>query len=149
MRLKSLTMRIWLTISAFICAIMLIFLFFFALVLKDNDEQSSRYLFEFTHSVILNELQGHTVDDSFLGSIEREPITHLYTTGRTACAPILRVKKASSTTRSFRRGWRSAAKGSPRLLRKKSPVTNIGYRPARSTRSPCCFPNSAWTSTRI
>ncbi|THF83694.1 sensor histidine kinase [Cohnella fermenti] len=76
MKFKSLTLRIWVMISGFICAVVLAFLIVFALVLKDNDEEGSRHLFAFMHSVVLNDVQGITSKGDLLGSIERENITH-------------------------------------------------------------------------
>jgi two-component system sensor histidine kinase CssS len=76
MRINSLAMRIWFAISAFIGLIIIVFLSFFALVLKEKDEKGSRHLFEFIHAVVLNDLKGKTLNVSLFNSIEEERISH-------------------------------------------------------------------------
>ncbi|PWW07271.1 two-component system sensor histidine kinase CssS [Paenibacillus cellulosilyticus] len=76
MRIKSLTMRIWLTVSLFIVSIVLVFLLVFTFVLGNNEEEETRDVFVFAHAVVLNDLQEGPLNDRVVDSMESLPAVH-------------------------------------------------------------------------
>ncbi|GLX66923.1 sensor histidine kinase [Paenibacillus glycanilyticus] len=76
MRIKSLTLRIWMTISIFICSIVIVILVLFAFIMKDNDEESARHAFEFTHAIMLDAIAPNDLDENTKQSFESQRINH-------------------------------------------------------------------------